>query len=85
MSPAVPKFSKNNKCNKIFSKFPSNITDMNNLNFKSLFAPLLLLMITLNSCEAIAGIFKAGVWVGIVIVIVVIAIIFWIINKVGKK
>ncbi len=58
---------------------------MKNLNFKSLFAPLLLIMITLSSCEAIAGIFKAGVWVGIIIVIVVIALIFWIINKVGKK
>lgn len=58
---------------------------MNTFNVKSLIAPLLLMSITLSSCEAIAGIFKAGVWVGIIVVVIVVALIFWIISKVGKK
>ena len=41
----------------------------------------LLLMSFLSSCELIGDIFRAGVWVGIVIVVLVIAIIIWILRK----
>jgi len=41
--------------------------------------------ISLISCQAIESIFKAGVWVGVIGVVLVIAIIFWLINKAGKK
>lgn len=44
----------------------------------------LVLMITASSCQAIAGIFKAGVWVGIVIVVIIIALILWVISKMKK-
>ncbi len=46
----------------------------------------LLLFITalITSCEAIGDIFKAGVWMGIIIVVLVVAIIFWLINKAKK-
>lgn len=37
---------------------------------------------TLSSCELIGGIFKAGVWSGILIVVVVVALIIWILAKV---
>lgn len=43
------------------------------------------LMMTLNSCAAIEGIFKAGVWTGIIIVVVIIGLIIWIISRVTKK
>jgi hypothetical protein len=43
------------------------------------------LVLTLESCEAIAGIFKAGMWVGIVIVVVIVALVLWLIGKAGKK
>jgi hypothetical protein len=43
------------------------------------------LMVSLSSCAAIAGIFKAGVWTGIIIVVVIIAIIIWIISRVTRK
>jgi hypothetical protein len=39
----------------------------------------------LTSCTVIEGIFKAGVWVGMLLVIGVVAIIIWIITKIGKK
>ena len=35
----------------------------------------------LSSCEAIGAIFKAGVWVGIIIIVIIVVIIFWLIRK----
>ncbi|WP_199727576.1 phosphatidate cytidylyltransferase [Hanamia caeni] len=42
------------------------------------------LVISLSSCEAIGAIFKAGVWVGIIIIVIVLVIIFWLIRKFSK-
>lgn len=41
----------------------------------------------LSSCEVIGGIFKAGVWSGVIVVVVVLALVIWIISKVfgGKS
>ncbi len=47
--------------------------------------PLFLLAISLDSCQAIGTIFKAGVWVGIIIIVIIVIIIFWIIRKVSNK
>ncbi|MEO8413801.1 MAG: hypothetical protein ABI472_09085 [Ginsengibacter sp.] len=58
---------------------------MNKFNFKTVLFSMIFLAITLSSCEAIAGIFKAGVWVGVIIVVVIIVVIFWLISKAGKK
>lgn len=41
-----------------------------------------LLATTLSSCELVEGIFKAGVWTGIIVVVVVIALIIWLVAKV---
>jgi len=38
----------------------------------------------LSSCEVIGGIFKAGVWVGVIVVVAVIALILWLIGR-GRK
>ncbi|MES2457499.1 MAG: hypothetical protein V4594_18225 [Bacteroidota bacterium] len=37
---------------------------------------------TLASCELVEGIFKAGVWVGVIIVVFVLALIIWLVSKV---
>jgi len=42
---------------------------------------LFALMPLMTGCEVVEGIFKAGVWVGILIVVAVIALIVWIISK----
>lgn len=46
----------------------------------------LLLMIALpmafSSCSVIGDIFKAGMWVGIIAVVIVVALIIWIVRKV---
>ncbi len=40
-----------------------------------------LLVTTLSSCELIGGIFKAGMWTGVILVVVVVALIIWIAAK----
>lgn len=45
---------------------------------------LVLLMLTLTSCEVIGNIFKAGVWVGVLIVVGILALIFWLVSR-GRK
>ncbi len=46
---------------------------------------LLLLAGTMSSCEAIAGIFKAGVWTGILLVAGIIALVIFIISRMSAK
>ncbi len=50
-------------------------------HFFSLLALLVLFTLTLSGCELIGDIFKAGVWVGVILVLVVVAIIGWIVSK----
>ncbi|HEY0176711.1 MAG TPA: hypothetical protein VGC08_10055 [Pedobacter sp.] len=54
------------------------------MNIKRYFplALIALLTTTLASCQAIESIFKAGVWSGIIIVVVVLALIIWVISKI---
>lgn len=39
----------------------------------------------LSSCAVVGGIFKAGVWVGILIVVIIIGIIVFVVGKSSKK
>lgn len=57
---------------------------MNTFKIKKLIPLFLLLVILTNSCRAIAGIFKAGIWVGVIGIVIIIAIILWIVNKMKK-
>jgi hypothetical protein len=49
-----------------------------------IFSLLALIIFTTSSCQAIADIFKAGVWVGVIIVVLVVGIIFWLIGRARK-
>ena len=44
-------------------------------------AALALLTVSLSSCEAIEGIFKVGLWAGIIIVVLVVGVILWLVNR----
>ncbi|MEO7961611.1 MAG: hypothetical protein ABIR19_08685 [Ginsengibacter sp.] len=57
---------------------------MKKINQKSLIALALILTISLSSCEAIAGVFKAGMWFGVIGIILIVALIFWLVNKARK-
>jgi hypothetical protein len=45
---------------------------------------LVLTIVCLSGCSVIGGIFKAGAVVGIIAVVVIIAIIFWIVSMFNK-
>jgi len=45
-------------------------------------ALLVLASVTVAGCEAIAGIFKAGVWTGVVMVVILIAIIGFVATRI---
>ncbi|MDQ2792410.1 MAG: hypothetical protein M3Y12_00160 [Bacteroidota bacterium] len=47
----------------------------------SLFLFLAALATTLTGCDAIGGIFKAGAYTGIIAVFIVVALLFFIVNK----
>jgi hypothetical protein len=44
---------------------------------------VLLFLFTFTGCQVVGDIFKAGVWFGVIGVIVVVAIIIWLISKAG--
>ena len=44
---------------------------------------VVLLAVTLTGCTAIAGIFKAGFWVGVVIAVIVVVILFALFGRRG--
>jgi hypothetical protein len=44
-----------------------------------------LLTTTLMSCQVVGGIFKAGVWSGIIIVVAVIALIAYLVTRGSKN
>jgi hypothetical protein len=49
-----------------------------------IYGSLFMALSVLSSCEVIGGIFKAGVWVGVIVVVAVIALIFWLISR-GRR
>lgn len=53
---------------------------MNSLNFSRIYI-FLLMLVTLSGCELAVDIFEAGVWVGIVIVVLIIFLVIWLLKK----
>jgi hypothetical protein len=45
----------------------------------------MLMLIVLTSCEIIGDIFSAGVYTGIFVVVLVVAILIWLISRLGKR
>ena len=58
---------------------------MNKFNLKTTIIFMLVMAVSFSSCQAIADIFKAGVWVGVIVVVVIIALIFWLISEQEKN
>lgn len=57
---------------------------MNRYKFENLM-PLFLAGIFFSGCQAIGSIFKAGVWAGVIGIVVLVAIILWVVSKLNKK
>lgn len=45
---------------------------------------LLFLAFALTGCDLITGIFKAGVWVGVILVVAIIVLLIWLFRKVFR-
>ncbi len=58
---------------------------MNKIRSSHLTFLLLSSALLLSSCQAIAGIFKAGVWVGVIGIVFLVVIILWLISKANRK
>ncbi len=43
------------------------------------------LLLSLSSCEAIGAIFKAGVWSGVLLVVLAVALVIFIITRLGNR
>lgn len=57
-----------------------NLKTMKNL--KAYFPVLIiLLMLTVSSCEVIGDIFKAGMWTAVIIIVLLVLIVMWVIRK----
>ena len=50
----------------------------------SLLSLLIVVAATFSSCQAIGDIFKAGMWSGIIIVVVIVALIIWLFSRSRK-
>lgn len=44
---------------------------------------LLFIATTMSSCEVVGGIFKAGIWTGLILVALFIGVIVWVISRIG--
>lgn len=58
---------------------------LNVMKNKWLTGSAVLFLFTLTSCEVVAGIFKAGVWSGVLLVVGIIALIIYIISRANKN
>lgn len=38
----------------------------------------------LSGCEALGNIFQAGMWVGVIVVVLIIALVLWLIGKMRR-
>jgi hypothetical protein len=50
----------------------------------SLWLFMVAMAMTLSSCEVIGGIFKAGFWTAIIVIVIVVALILWLVGR-GRK
>ncbi len=50
-----------------------------------LFLILSAFLFVLSGCQAIGDIFKAGVWVGVLVVVLIIGVIIWLVTRASKK
>jgi uncharacterized MnhB-related membrane protein len=42
---------------------------------------ILLVTVSLSSCAVVGDIFEAGMWIGVIGVVLVVALVFWIFSK----
>lgn len=51
----------------------------------SLLSVLMIIMFTASSCEVVGGIFKAGIWTGVIIIVLIVVLVLWLIGKTRRR
>jgi len=51
----------------------------------SLLTLLVILAVSSSGCEVVGGIFKAGMWVGVIMVALILVVIFWVMGKMRRR
>jgi hypothetical protein len=51
----------------------------------SLLTLLTILAVSSAGCEVVGGIFKAGMWVGVIMVALILVVVFWIMGKMRRS
>ena len=54
-------------------------------NVLAILTVVLMAAVTLSGCELIGGIFKAGVWTGTILVVLIVAIVIWVVSKLFSR
>ncbi len=49
------------------------------------FIGMIFLMFSMQSCDIIADIFGAGMWVGVILTVLVIVFIIWLISRIFRR
>lgn len=52
--------------------------------YASLWLMVLAVSLTLTSCEVVGGIFKAGFWTAIILIVIVVGLILWLVGR-GRR
>ncbi|RYY99764.1 MAG: phosphatidate cytidylyltransferase [Chitinophagaceae bacterium] len=47
----------------------------------TLWLAALAMVMTLSSCEVVGGIFKAGFWTAIILIVLVVGLILWVVGR----
>ncbi|WP_207434131.1 hypothetical protein [Sabulibacter ruber] len=45
---------------------------------------LLLLTLSLSSCELVGDIFEAGMWTAVIIIVIIVLLILWLLKKIRR-
>lgn len=51
----------------------------------SLLMLLAIVAVSSTGCEVVGGIFKAGMWVGVIMVALILIVVFWIAGKMRRR
>ncbi|MFC6997019.1 hypothetical protein [Rufibacter roseus] len=48
------------------------------------FALMMVMMVMMSSCDLIGGIFKAGMWTALILIILVVLLVVWLFRKIRR-
>ena len=54
-------------------------------NVVAVLSVIIMAAVLLSGCEVIGGIFKAGVWTGTILVVLIVAIVIWVVSKLFSR